>query len=174
MNSIDLMLLDLVQIAETPVYSAHRWQNRQLGRESSMAEFFRALARLVEEDVVRLWAVDSTTHERVRWSEVPSDLDQRYARVPDLDDSFDPFGLSLTLGPAADLDASPDWEVDIDFNDRRFQVTAKPGAIEGARQQIRRLFPDLEFVEADTSLGGDRVVIAGSVHERRADAGGGS
>jgi hypothetical protein len=118
MNSIDLMLLDLVQIAEAPVYSAHRWLSRQLGRELSMAEFLRLLAPLVDEDVIRLWAVDSTTHERRRWIEVPSDLDERYARIPDLDDSFDPFGLSLTLGPAADLDADPDWEVDFDFSQR--------------------------------------------------------
>jgi hypothetical protein len=166
MNSIELMLLDLVQIAEAPVYPAHRWLSGQLGRESSMAEFLRLLEPLVEEDVVRLWAVDSTTHERVRWRELPSALAQRYAQVPDLDDSFDPFGLSLTLGPAADLDASPDWEAVFDFDERRFRVTAKPGAIAGALAQIERLFPDLEFVEDDTGPGGDRVLVVGSVRER--------
>ncbi|MEA2359864.1 MAG: hypothetical protein QOI62_3124 [Solirubrobacteraceae bacterium] len=114
MNSIDLWLLKLLQVAEAPVYSAYRWLGRQLGRELSMAEFLRLLAPLLEGDVVRLWAVDVATEERSRWSEIPPDLEQRYAEVPDLDDSFDPFGLSLTLGLAADLEASPDWAVDFD------------------------------------------------------------
>jgi hypothetical protein len=173
MNSIDLRLLDLLQIAEAPVYSAYRWLSRQLGRELSMAEFFRLLAPLLEEDVVRLWAVDITIQERSRWSELPSDLEERYAEIADLDDSFDPLGLSLTLGPAADLEASPDWEVDFDFEKRRFVVTAKPHAVESAQQQARRLFPDLDFADQDREVAGDRVRITGSVTERPATGGGG-
>jgi hypothetical protein len=148
-NSIDLWLLELLQIAEAPVYSAYRWLGRQLGRELSMAEFLRLLAPLLEGDVVRLWAVDVATEERSRWSEIPPDLEQRYAEVRDLDDSFDPFGLSLTLGLAADLEASPDWEVDFDFEERRFAVTAKPHAVDSAQQQVRRLFPDVDFAEEE-------------------------
>jgi len=172
MNSIDLRLLELLQIAEAPVYSAYRWLSRQLGRELSMAEFLRLLASLLEEDVVCLWAVDLTTQERSPWSEIPPDLEERYAEIPDLDDSFDPFGLSLTLGRAADLDASPDWEVDFDFEERRSVVTAKPHALESAQQQLRRLFPDLDFAEKDRGVAEDRVRITGSVTERPGAAGG--
>jgi hypothetical protein len=131
-----------------------------------MAEFFQILAPLLEEDVVRLWAVDLTTEKRSRWSEIPSDLGEQYADLADLDDSFDPFGLSLTLGPDADLESSPDWEVDFDFEERHFAVTAKPPAMEGALQRIRRLFPDLDFVEADRGVAGDRIRITGSMTER--------
>ena len=166
------MLLDLVQIAEAPVYSAYRWLCRQLGRDLAMAEFFRLLRPLVEQDVVRVWAVDSTTHNRARWSEIPSDLDEKYAEISELDDSFDPFGLSLTLGPAADLDASADWEVDFDLSERRFLVTAEPHVVEDAQRTIRRLFPDLEFSENHRSVGADRVRIAGSVTERGTKADG--
>lgn len=172
MNSIDLRLLELLQIAEAPVYSAYRWLSRQLGRELSMAEFLRLLATLLEDDVVRLWAVDIATEERSRWSKVPPDLEKRYAEIPDLDDSFDPFGLSLTLGPAADLDASPDWEVNFDFEERRFAVTAKPDAVESAQQQVKRFFPDLDFAEEDREVASDRIRITGSVTERQATADG--
>jgi hypothetical protein len=172
MNSIDLWLLELLQMAESPVYSAYRWLGRQLGRELSMAEFFRLLAPLLEGDVVRLWAVDMATEERSRWCEIPSDLEERYAEIPDLDDRFDPFGLSLTLGPAADLEASPDWEVDLDFEERRFALTAKPHAVDCAQRQVRRLFPDLDFAEEAREVAGDRVRITGSVMERPATAGG--
>lgn len=137
-----------------------------------MAGFLRLLAPLLEDDVVRLWAVDIRTEERSRWSEIPPALAERYAEIPDLDDSFDPFGLSLTLGPAADLEASPDWEVDFDFQQRRFVVTAKPHAIDGAQQQVRRLFPDIDFAEEDRRHVGDRVHSTGSVTERPTGASG--
>ena len=166
MNSIDLWLLELLQVAEAPVYSAYRWLGRQIGREWSMAEFLRLLAPLLDDDVVRLWVVDIATEERSRWSEIPSDLEQRYAEITDLDDGFDPFGLSLTLGPAADLEASPDWEVDFDFKEYRFAVTAKPHAVDSAQQQVRRLFPDLDFAEEDREVAGDRVRVTGSMMER--------
>ncbi|MET0600772.1 MAG: hypothetical protein ABW167_02175 [Baekduia sp.] len=172
MNSIDLALLELVQIAEAPIYPAYRWLSRQLGRELSMAEFFQLLAPLLEDDVVRLWAVDLTTGERSRLSTIPSDLDERYAELTDLDDSFDPFGLSLTLGPSADLESSPDWEVDFDFEERHFAVTAQARSTEGALQQVRRLFPDLDFVEENRGVAGDRIRITGSITERPATADG--
>jgi hypothetical protein len=136
-----------------------------------MAEFFRLLAPLLENDVVRLWLVDIATEERSRRNEIPSDLEERYAEIPDLDDSFDPFGLSLTLGPAADLEERPDWEVDFDFEQRRFVVIAKPHAIESVQQQVGRLFPDLDFAEEDRGVAGDRVRIVGSVIERPTRAG---
>jgi hypothetical protein len=169
MNSIDLWLLELLQMAEAPVYSAYRWLGRQLGHELSMAEFLRLLAPLLADDVVRLWTVDITTEERSRWSEIPLGLEERYAEIPDLDDSFDPFGLSLTLGPAADLEVSPDWEADFDFDERRFAVTAKPHAVDSAQQQVRRLFPDLDFAEEERGPAGDHIRITGSMTERPRD-----
>lgn len=172
MNSINLRLLDLIQVAEAPVYSAYRWLSRQLGRQLSMAEFFRLLAGMVEDDVVRLWAVDVVTHERSRWNDIPDDLEERYAQIGELDDGFDPFGLSLTLGPAADLEVSPDWEVDFDFDGRRFVVLANPHAVASARQQIRRMFPEFDFVEDSPKVGADRVRITGSVTEQPMNAGG--
>jgi hypothetical protein len=51
-------------------------------------------------------------------------------------------------------------------------VTAKPHAVDSAQQQVRRLFPDLDFAEEERGVAGDRVLITGSVTERPATAGG--
>jgi len=163
-NSIELQLLDLLQKAETPLYSAQRWVVRQLGRELAMPEFLRLLAPLLEDDVVRLWAVDASTGERSRRSAVPPDLAERYAaEASHLDDSFDPFGLSLTLGPAAEAQANAEWGLEIDG--RCFRVTAQLHAVEDVRRQVERLFPDLNFVEESRNVDGDRVEINGSITE---------
>jgi hypothetical protein len=165
-NSIDLLLLDFVQIAEAPVYTSYRWLGRQLGRDLPMVEFLSLLGRLVEEDAVRLWEVGVTSHQRALLSSVPSNLEQRYANVPDLDARFDPFGLSLTLGPAADLTTEPEWSVELEFGEAaRFVVSAKPEAVEHAKQQVARLFPDVAFVEMERSTVGDRVLVAGRIEK---------
>lgn len=171
MSSIDLRLLALLQIAESPLYSAYRWLGRQMGGTIPMGEFFKLLAPLLDEDVVRLWCVDVATGERSRWAEIPADLERRFADTPDLDESFDPFGLSLTLGPAADVDATPQWEIDFDLEKRRFVVAAQSDAVDSAQGHLRRLFPDLVFVADSRDAFGDRVRVTGSVAERsvRAD-----
>jgi hypothetical protein len=51
-------------------------------------------------------------------------------------------------------------------------VTAKPHAVDSAQQQVRRLFPDLDFAEEERGGAGDRVLITGSVTERPVTAGG--
>jgi hypothetical protein len=163
MNGIEAQLLDLVQIAESPLYSAYRWLGRQLGRGLSISEFLRLVDGLVQQDMLRLWSIDPTHQKRSRLSEVPEGLEQRYVRVDDLDESFDPFALSLTLGPEADLEAEPDWEVDFDFDRETFRVKARPGAEEVAVHKLARLFPDVELVEEQRGSRADRVEISGSL-----------
>jgi hypothetical protein len=163
MNSIDLLLLELVGMAEAPLYPTYRWLGSQFGRDLSLAEFLRMIERLMDDDVLRLWEVDATTHERVRWAAMPSDLERRYLDVADLSDSFDPFGLSLTPGPDANLSSDPDWEADFDFNDGHFLITAKPRAAEQAREQLSRLFPDVHFQEKNRERVGDRTKISGTI-----------
>ena len=165
MNSIDLTLLKLIQIAESPVYSAYRWLGREIGRELSMTEFFRILAPLLEDDVVRLWAVELAPRNGLggmSYRPTSRSVTQRsLTSTAALTRSVS----GLTLGPVADLESSPDWEVDFDFEGRRFAVTAKPHAAEGVQQQIGRLFPCLDFVEEDRELVGDRIRITGSMTE---------
>jgi hypothetical protein len=43
MNSVELLLVDLVQVAETPLYSAYRWLAKRLGRELPLSEFLRMI-----------------------------------------------------------------------------------------------------------------------------------
>lgn len=163
MNSIELQLLELVQVAECPVYSAYRWLSRHVGHDLAMAEFFRLLDSMVDRDVVRLWVVDAATHERSRWHEVPPDIEQRYAEIADLDDSFDPLGLSLTLGCAADVQAIPEWGVDFDFDQGRFVLTATLDSVEDAWHQLGRLFPDLDITEVDRASVAEGVRIEGLI-----------
>src|SRR4051812_41756790 len=114
MSPLETLLVSLVQIAEAPLYSAYRWVGRQVGRDVALSEFLRLVDRLLEQDTLRLWLTDSTSHERERRLQTPGALDQKYAELADLDRSFDPFGLSLTLGPHADVDREPDWRIDLD------------------------------------------------------------
>jgi hypothetical protein len=163
MNGVEAQLLNLVQIAESPLYSAYRWLGRQLGRDLSTSEFLRLVDGLVQLDMLRLWSIDPTSQKRSRLSEVPEGLEQRYVAVDGLDDSFDPFALSLTIGPAADLEAEPDWEVDFDFDGETFRVKAKPGAEEFAISKLAGLFPDVELVEERRGSRANRVEISGSL-----------
>lgn len=164
MNGIEVRLLELVQMAESPLYSAYRWLGRQLGRNLAMSEFLHLVDSLVQQDILRLWSIDPASQERTRSRVVPEELEQRYLRLDDLDKSFDPFALSLTLGPAADVDADPEWEVDFDFEQETFRVKAKRGAESVAMRKLAELFPDVELVEerrtADVT---DRIELSGSL-----------
>lgn len=165
MNGIQAALLDLVRIAESPLYSAYRWLGRELGRELAMTEFLRLVEELVDQEALCLWSVDIESEERTRLMHAPDRLANDYASLGHTDDSFDPFGLSLTLGPAAEPDADPDWEVDLDFESGKFQLDVRAGRGDDALAQVRRLFPDVELLETDHSGTDDHVRISGSVQE---------
>lgn len=167
MSQFETLLVELVQIAEAPLYSAYRWIGRRVGRDIALDEYLRLVDRLLEQDVLRLWSVDPTTYERTRCPRVPSDLGQQYAGLAEPDESFDPFGLSLTLGPAAEPDRDPDWRIDL--NEQTFTMHAKPGCVDIAREQMVKLFPDLEFCEGATSAAKNEVTFAGSFVARNTD-----
>lgn len=163
MNAIEASLVDLVQVAESPLYSAYRWLGREIGRDLSMSEFLRLVDGLIDDHVVRLWAVDPASEERTEVRTLPDDLERRYAQLAnELDAGFDPFGLSLTLGPRADVDAEPDWSVDLDLDSARFQVDARPGHDEEALGQLEVLLPDVALVEEARVSANDRIRITGS------------
>jgi hypothetical protein len=101
------------------------------------------VAGAIELDVLRLWSVDPETGDRTRLYEVPPDLEQRYAGEPSLDARYDPFAMSLTLGAAADVEAEPEWEFTVNFEDRIFEITAMAGREDEAFEQLSRCYPDL-------------------------------
>lgn len=143
MSGLERLIVALVQIAEAPLYSTYRWVGRQLGRDLPLSEFLRIVAAAIERDVLRLWHVDAKTGDRTELYEVPADLERHYATDASLDSRYDPFGISLTLGGAAEVDADPDWEFTINFDDRVFEITATPGLEEEALDQLCRCYPDL-------------------------------
>lgn len=54
-----------------------------------------------------------------------------------------PLWMSLTLGAAADVDAAPEWEFTVNFDDRVFEITAMAGREEEALDELSRCYPDL-------------------------------
>lgn len=166
MNSIDLTLLELLQVAETPVYSAHGWLGRRLGHDVALDEFLSLVAALMRDDVVRLWVIDAATHERTRLSALPSGLPQSYRELPVSDDAFDPFGLSLTLNPTADLAATPVWQVDLDFEGGSYILEACPRLVEDASRAMQRTFPDVVLVEIARVVQEERVRVTGTIEHR--------
>lgn len=143
MSGLERLIMDLVQIAEAPLYSAYRWLGRQLGRDVPLSEFLQVVAAAIERDVLRLWSVETETGDRTELYEVPADLERRYRAEPSLDARYDPFGMSLTLGAAANVDAEPEWEFTVNFDDRIFEIRAIPGREEDALKQLSRCYPEL-------------------------------
>ena len=143
MTGLERLIVDLVQIAEAPLYSTYRWLGRQLGRDMPLGEFLRIIAQAVERDVLRLWTVDTETGDRTELFEMPPGLEYRYFDEPALDDRYDPFGLSLTLGTATDVDAQPEWEFTLNFDDLVFEIVAVAGHEAEALDELRRCYPNL-------------------------------
>ncbi len=163
MNSVELAVIDLVQLAEAPLYSIYRWLGRQLGRDLPLGEFLRLVAELIERDVLRLWEIDHRSHDRMELFRVPGGLKERYHATTGLDDSFDPFGLSMTLRAAANVEAEPSWEVGFDFERGRFELVAEAAADDDAFRQASRYFPDVALVAEQRKPVGGQVRIVGRI-----------
>lgn len=142
MNSLEHALLDLVGIAETPLYSAFGWLRRRLRGQLSLRAFLDLINQLVERDALRLWLVDESG-DRTEYFEVPSSLAERYSRLDLADESCDPLGLSLSLGAASDTGAEPDWEFDLPPDENTFVLRCPPTARENAFAVLAHLMPDL-------------------------------
>jgi hypothetical protein len=153
MTGIEAALLELVQVAEAPLYSAYAW----LGREFA-------------QDKLRLWSVDPEACARERLSSIPADLADRYEHVEGPDAAFDPFGLSLTLGSAATPDEEPDWTLNLDFEAEQFGLDVVSGKEGEALAQAARFFPDVEFVERQRSQRDHRTKIVGSLIAGQSEA----
>lgn len=157
MSGLEQLIVDLVQIAEAPLYSTYRWLGRQLGRDLSLSEFLRVTEQAVARDVLRLWSVDADTGDRTELFDVPPDLADRYSAAQPIDDTYDPFGLSLTLGVSVDVDAEPDWAFTLDFGQGTFEISAVSGREDEALSQLVRCYPDLRpTVTAREERGGRR------------------
>jgi len=161
MNSLHLLLLDLLRLAETPVYSAYRWLGRQSGHQIALPEFVQLVQDLLDMDVSQLWAIDADTGEATQLQSLPADLATRYASLGHADERYDPLGLSLTLGPASESDIEADWEVDLDFQRGTFDLSATPAEASRALRQLGQYFPDISIMPEDTTREGKRTRIVG-------------
>jgi hypothetical protein len=146
-NSIELRLIDLVRSGEAPVYSTYRWLVAQVGQEIPLRTFLPLLDRLLKADLLRLWKIDSETQARDRLFEMPPKMEQLYLKTGHDDKTFDPFGLSLTIGQVVSSEFVPEWSVDFDLESERFVLTTTPDAVNTAWREIEKIFPDLTFAE---------------------------
>lgn len=174
MNPFEYDLLDLLQMAETPLYSLYRWLEEEvLGTELSMVEFLEMIDSLIERDLVELHHVDWETHVGTVVPAIPAGLMEAYAAHPDLDKVYDPLGYSVALGPAADVRETPDWEIDVDFVARSFVLTAEPDAVAEGFTQIGRLYDAVAFVETGREVVDSRVRVEGVLADKEGAGEGG-
>lgn len=170
MTAVELLLLDLVGIAETPLYSSYRWLDRRLSHKLSLTSFLAFVDGLLASDVVRLWSVDARTGDRTELYAIPESLLGRYSDAAGLDETFDPFGLSLTLGAAApdDLGAEPEWSFDLDAPGG-FELRAPEGIADAVLRDVEAVLSDLILRRSDVRhISGGQLVIRGTVEQRSA------
>jgi hypothetical protein len=168
MSAVNLLLIDLVSIAETPLYSAYRWLDRRLANKLALTSFLALVEGLVTSEAVRLWSVDAHSGDRTELYAVPDHLGEKYSEFTGLDEAFDPFGLSLTLGTAVHDDVLPDaqWSFDLDVTGR-FELRAPDDVAEAVLRDVEEVLPGLLLRRSEArQIGGGQVVISGSSQQR--------
>lgn len=77
-------------------------------------------------------------------------------------------GLSLTLGAAADVGATPEWEFAVNFDHRLFEITAAAGREDEALDQLSRCYPDLRPTVTVREDCGERWRLVGTLSDANA------
>ena len=168
MNSLHRLLLDLLQMAETPLYSAYCWLGDQLGRRPALSEFIELVRVLLDKELIRLWTIDPGSGERSQLLDLPAGLNERYVALGHADPRYDPLGLSIGPGPKADSSVEVDWEANLDFERGDFNLTATASAASKALHQLGRYFPDVDILPETTTHEGSNVRIAGRIRAHEA------
>lgn len=163
MTRAELLLVELVNLGESPLYSAMAWLASELDRPVEIGEFLTILGGLVERDIVRLWSVDRTSHDRTELYAVPAGLVEKYQRSRHVDQRFDPFGLSLTIGPAATEPPAPPWEVEWSIERGEFSLRAEPSEVDRALAAIAERVLDRRLVVVETNEKNGKVFVRGRI-----------
>jgi hypothetical protein len=117
-------LLRLLANAEQPLYSAYVFARENSERVLSIDDFLEQVDSLVAEEVLKLWIVSGDI--RAELARTPTTLARLYENE-ELDGTYDPFSLSITISDAGSVHVSHEWEADIDFVDGRFRLRATTG-----------------------------------------------
>lgn len=145
MNNPEAIILDFVAQAEAPLYSTYEWMGQELGRNVSLAGFLLLVDEMIKDKRLRLWSVSLDTQSRRELDSVPDGLESAYKEHAHSDASYDPFALSLTLGPHAGERDFPDWDAELDFDAGSFEIHSRRRALGDGLEQIGRLFPEFQF-----------------------------
>lgn len=154
-------LLRLLRDAETPLYSAYRHLSRDLAEAVSLDTFASDVQERLARGILQLWLYQD--ERRRELSNVPRDLASRY-EVVELDESYDPFGYTLTLGPKMPREDSA-WNFDVDYARGQFVWVGDATMAESSLQRIRYIDPDHRFVVEDRDLDGSTLRMRGRVEE---------
>lgn len=163
---LQAVLVELVQMAETPLYSAYCYAGRRVGHQCSLRRFLLLIDELLRKDVVRLWEVDLYSGDKSELFCVPQGLLERYRSMQELDEAFDPFGFTLTLGAGAEASHVPEWEVDLDMEHGRFVISSAPDKEEAALSEVGMYFPDVALVPERRDVVDQRVRLTGRIRRK--------
>lgn len=160
-------MIDLVGMAEAPLYSTYRWVGKHLGRDVPLAEFLDGVDEALRRRSLRLWITDPRG-SRIELTGVPSGLEMRYRDERALDETFDPFGFSLTLGPNADTTRDTEWSWDVDLRGGTFVIRLRPGDEQAVLERLRGLYPSLRLTITSREDEAGMQRIAGTITDEAA------
>jgi hypothetical protein len=153
-------IIDLLSMSEEPLYSTFRHVEKAFDTRVSLEEFLAIIRQMMDTDFVQLWEWDFEANRPIRLVSIPENLAMQYHATGHEDPRFDPFALSLTLGPnASDRTSTPPWTIDIDFEHQTFVVHGPRAVHSDALSAIERLLPDVSLVPVNS----DETRVTGTV-----------
>ena len=171
MTPVAAALLDLLSLAETPLYSAYSALNRDFGSRMTLRAFLDFIRREISREEVRLWQVNLDSGARTEFFDVPTELEDRYEELgAELDDAYDPFGYSLAVGRKAPMRPDAGWEADLDFRTGTYAIVLiDDSEPDHAVSELESLFPGSTFRVVGETRSGDRRVISGVIESMSGD-----
>ena len=158
--------MDLLQDAETPLFSAfHHARGHAVGG-LTLDEFLVDLQQLLESRLVLLWRHAEGVTEQL--TSFPEGLAATYSGEGHSDFRYDPFGYSLSVGPAAEPPTHPpEWTFHADFSSGEFVWEGPPELEEESFKQILESHPTYRLEHRKRQNVAGRVRLTGRVVEKR-------
>ena len=119
-KSLEDRLIELVQTASMPLYTAYHRLMEHIGEDYSFEEFSQLVNHMLENETIQLSQtlhtpdkltvspdLEGSGDSEIQVNKVPGDLGKRYADIGQKESTVDVFGYILTIGPAANQPLQP-------------------------------------------------------------------